>query len=88
MPLKTVPKHNRSEGSHALKANYFLLTWDSLTYTMAPAHTNCPSLQHAPEPILTEPNCRCRKLSAHTGNFLIAEGYVCLFEEECRKELQ
>ena len=25
-------------------------------------------------------------LRAHTGNFRIAEGYVCLFDEECEEE--
>ena len=51
---------------------------------MPPTHTNCPRLQHTPEPILTEPNCRCRKLRAYAGNFLVTEGDVCLFAEKWR----
>src|SRR5438128_11202683 len=50
------------------KSGTFLLTRDTLRYTMPPTQTNCPSPQHTPEPILTEPNCRCRKLRAHADN--------------------
>jgi len=38
----------------------FLLTRGDMKDRMPLAHTNCPRLQHIPEPILTEPPSRRR----------------------------